>query len=106
MDFYKEANVFNIAANGAGATLDMSGATFNHKAIMFQTNNPSGIGNSVQLKFGSVGGKSTPINFIADGSTTILGNISTTNLANAILPSRVVEIKNNTGQILTIALLN
>ena len=103
MDFYKEGKVFDIPGN---ATVDMSGATFNHKAVIINSKDGAAL-QACSIKFGSVGGKSPSVALTINGPFSGVGDMSNGNLANSIIPGRVVEIAGaaSTGTI-TVVLLN
>ncbi len=88
MDFYREGKVFTVSS---GSTLDLSGSTFSHKAIMINclTNNCGG--NTVNLKFWTNNTKSTAVQFSIPDSATSLNN-SYASFTNSIIPVIVSEI--------------
>ena len=105
MDFYKEGKVFGITG---GQRLDMSGATFNHKGLILLSPDTASL-QSLSLKFGSIGGKSSSVDNIAINSSSTIGSgdMTTANFANAIIPARVLEIKGNASSgTITVVLLN
>jgi len=104
MDFYKEAKVLSVPS---GATLDMSGATFNHQGAVIFTQDALSVLGNINIYFGSLGGPSTPITVQVNAPSGIgIGDMTTNTFGTSILKNRLIKINNNTSGAIKVMLLN
>lgn len=93
MEFYKTGKVLTL--NNADV-LDLSSATYNHKAVYFILDREGNSSEMVQIKLYDNRIKTIPIDF-APVQHAFDGSASTNNFTNGLLQARLAEIKYISG---------
>jgi hypothetical protein len=94
MEFYKEGKVLTLSAN---QTLDLSSATYNHKAVYLiaksVASNTAGV--NLNVKYYTKGAKSSVVIF--SGIPDVINETAiTTTFTNSLIPVRLAEISSFT----------